>query len=440
AAMPAAEAPAFSNPAEDPLPVRSEYEARAPSPAILGRARAATFWRAYEDSYYGPADFAWFAEQGIGLLRLPFNHRHFDDSWPDHPPGRGFDLLQRCLDQAAGHGLLVLLDLHAAPGCQAVDWNDDCSDGVARFWREPALQAQTCELWRAIAERFHDHPALFGYDPLCEPVADRPEALNGFYRACCRAIRSADPSGIITLEPDQWARDAASLARDLFDDPQVIVQSHVYPQQHLPIAGLRSYPDPDAGIDRAALRSILKPTLDQDRIQRPGLIGEFGCHWDRQTPAAHDLFCDFARLMGEDGLHWSLWAGKDLDAMGVLQPMSNSPWRALLERPAIAGLRARLSADFGVSFLPGTCGGRLQRGLQALVHDEPDREAVARASREAKRHVDPLILRAILRTLALLPEDELLDCARGFAFRHCRPHPRAADLLNRTRSGSIPTH
>ena len=72
-------------------------------------------------------DFDWLAGIGINAVRIPLGHWIFGPPYPYHPMygdnphpfvEGGIDVLDRALDWAAASGLKVILDLHAAPGCQ----------------------------------------------------------------------------------------------------------------------------------------------------------------------------------------------------------------------------------------------------------------------------------------------------------------------------------
>src|SRR5574338_578838 len=72
-------------------------------------------------------DFAWIAERGINAVRIPFGHWIFGPDYPYHRAygtdrhpfvTGGIEVLDQAMGWAAELGLRVVLDLHAAPGCQ----------------------------------------------------------------------------------------------------------------------------------------------------------------------------------------------------------------------------------------------------------------------------------------------------------------------------------
>jgi hypothetical protein len=402
---------------------------------VLGVDRANRFWRAFEDSYYTEDDIRWLAAQGLNLLRLPLNYRCFHDD-PRHgrSRARAYALIDRTLGWAATHGMYVLLDMHAAPGSQADDWNADGVTGEKRLFTDARCADELVQLWADLAQRYAGHPQIMGYDPLCEPVWSDPEAVNALYRRIHRAIRAHDPTGIITWEPNLWGRQASTLDRGLFDDPQCMVHAHWYPTGKL-MDGLAAYPDAARGADRAGLWAELGPCLGLDRWgDRPALVGEFGLYTEKYDSPAHlALITDLVRLMEERGLHWSVWAAKDRGAIGLTRPVADSPWMRFIAQPAIKDSLDELHRYAGVTFGEHMEGGEMQSRMRRLFPGEHF-DTEARIVREATRMLERLGLRHVARHLAQLDDDALDACASGFAWRHCQPH---AGLVAALRAGFV---
>lgn len=82
--------------------------------------------------FFTEADAAFFASLGLNCIRLPINYRHFED---DMAPGvfkpEGLKHLDRVIDLCAKHGIYTVIDLHAAPGGQNVDWHADAGSNQA---------------------------------------------------------------------------------------------------------------------------------------------------------------------------------------------------------------------------------------------------------------------------------------------------------------------
>ena len=70
------------------------------------------------------------------------------------------------------------------------------------------------DLWKTIAQRYKDEPAVAGYDLLHEPLPGRTGAaarykaqLEPLYQRITRAIREVDQKHMIILEGADWSND-----------------------------------------------------------------------------------------------------------------------------------------------------------------------------------------------------------------------------------------
>ena len=165
--------------------------------AELGSA-AAERLRAHWNSFITYEDFAWIAERGLNAVRIPVGHWIFGPDYPYHPKyganphpfvTGGIDVLDRAMDWAARLGLKVMLDLHAAPGCQNGFDNGGIKDVVEWHTKEAYFEHSLAVL-EALAERYRAHAALFAIEVLNEPRWDVPTAyLKRYYLAAYDRIR-----------------------------------------------------------------------------------------------------------------------------------------------------------------------------------------------------------------------------------------------------------
>lgn len=165
----------------------------------FGRERTARLIRTWHDAWITEADFRQIKEAGFDFVRLPFWHVWLDAA--DAPAGvaDGWERLDAAIGWSKAHGLRVLLDLHGAPGSQN-DWDHS---GVAKrnlLFTVPGYRDRTAELWKRVAARYRDEPAVWGYDLLNEPNGGRPEELHAFHDRLFREIRAIDPRHVIVLE------------------------------------------------------------------------------------------------------------------------------------------------------------------------------------------------------------------------------------------------
>lgn len=388
---------------------------------VLGP-RGVAFWETYRAHTITAADFAAIARLGFNTVRIPFTYRLIES---DQRPGvlieSGLRWIDQALEWANKHHLLVLLDLHAAPGAQADDWNADNLTGQKLLWENADYRRRTVELWRLLASRYRHETSLLGFDVLCEPVAPDPSLLNQLYHDIIQAIRAAGSPHIIQIEPNRWARDWSSLDPALFHDPQVMSQAHLYPSLSLPPDIISAYPHGThhgIPIDRSwilhQLNSVFNPALD-----RPRFLGEFGID---TIHSHHPFLAAWMDTLHSTRTHWCLWTWKDIGRFGLMRPRPDTPLHRLVHAPDMHLRRTYIEQSCGVSFgdyLEGN--GRLVlECLQLFQGVDPD--LIHRAVREAKRNLEKIHLHWMLRQLASWSDDQLDALARGFSLHLCTPH------------------
>lgn len=158
--------------------------------------------RAHWERFITRDDFVWLAGVGINAVRIPVGHWIFGPPYPYHAKyGKnphpfvegGIDVLDRALGWAAELGISVLLDLHAAPGCQNGFDNGGIKDVCEWHTREEYIE-HSVEVLGRLAERYSVSPALYGIQFLNEPRWDVPtDLLMAFYLRAYKAIRAHCP-------------------------------------------------------------------------------------------------------------------------------------------------------------------------------------------------------------------------------------------------------
>jgi glucan 1,3-beta-glucosidase len=130
-------------------------------------------------------DFAWLAKTGINAVRIPVGHWLFGADYPYHDSyGEsrhpfvmgGVAILDRAFEWAEEFGLHVVLDLHAAPGCQNGFDNGGIKD-VCEWHSNPEYIEFSLTVLERLAERYHRQPALHAIEVLNEPRWDIPNDI-----------------------------------------------------------------------------------------------------------------------------------------------------------------------------------------------------------------------------------------------------------------------
>ncbi len=405
--------------------------------AILGEDIGQAFFKEWEESYIGEKDFEYLRDLGMNFIRVPFNYRMLEDGMnPGVYKEEGFKVFDYIIGLAKKYDMFVLLDLHAAPGCQAVDWNVDCILPEALFWKEKDFQTRTINLWKAIAKRYKDEPTVMGYELLGEPVAPCPtdqddKLVQDFYHDIIPALREVDPDHIIVLVANGWGKNTQSLTDDVFAlDKQMIHSPHYYPYDSVPYSDIVEYPCDFAN------REILKKTIDEradiPRIQRPVLFAEFGMDYTASTEEIFQLNEEMIDIYEKSNFHWAIWCYKDVAPYGFVTPNDDSPWKKFINRDDVKAEAKKLNELCKVDY---NADAKVQSiffdGVREIFPDL-DFEYTQHRVREARRNMELLLLDSFLMKLKEYSKEEILEMAQSFKFENCQINDRAIKMLKKS--------
>jgi hypothetical protein len=147
-------------------------------------------------THHGEAEFRYIRSLGMNAVRFYLSYRFFeDDAAPFEYKAAGFAWLDQNFAWARKHGVYLILNMHVPQG----GWQSVGGGGA--LWHDPANQQRFTALWRAIARRYRDEPALAGYDLLNEPMPTRSlEQWERLAAETVRAIREEDPEHAVFVE------------------------------------------------------------------------------------------------------------------------------------------------------------------------------------------------------------------------------------------------
>ena len=253
---------------------------------MLGPQRSAAFWKTYRETYITRDDIHQIKQMGFDSIRVPIHYKFFgaDDA-------EGFRLLDQVVKWSGEEKLLVVIDLHAAPGGQT-GANIDDSNGYPWLFKDEGAQRQAIELWTRIARHYRDNKTVMGYDLLNEPLPHYPQLrpldplLEPLYKRMTAAIRTVDTHHAIILGGAKWDGDFSVFGPPF--DPNLIYQLHTYwtpPVQ----ATVQKYVD------------------FRDRLNVPIWLGESGENND-------EWVAQFARVLEKNDIGWAFWPYKKMDA------------------------------------------------------------------------------------------------------------------------------
>jgi glucan 1,3-beta-glucosidase len=153
-------------------------------------------------------DFMWIAERGLNAVRIPFGHWILGAPYPAHAKygsarhpfvDGGIEMLDSAMTWARESGLRVVLDLHAAAGCQNGFDNGGIKD-VCEWHTRPEYVDHAVDVLGRIALRYRAEPALHAIEVLNEPRWDVPTSiLEDFYPRAYAAIRQHCPADRVAV-------------------------------------------------------------------------------------------------------------------------------------------------------------------------------------------------------------------------------------------------
>jgi endoglucanase len=209
----------------------------------------------------------------------------------------------------------VIIDLHAAPGGQT-GVNHDDGPGVPLTFYVPKYRRLTIALWREIAARYHNEPAVLGYDLLNEPISPYSDEnylnprLETFYREIVAAIRSVDPNHLVLLAGARWGTNFA-----MFDRPFDANAVYTYHKFWVPPS-------------RASLQDYLNFSNRWNVPLLIGETGEFNDNWNESFRRLHENF----------GIGWCFWTYKNLDSDSTVISIPKPAGWALIAKAGSEGI------------------------------------------------------------------------------------------------------
>ncbi|MEE1013965.1 MAG: cellulase family glycosylhydrolase [Clostridia bacterium] len=219
----------------------------------FGTEQAGALVELYRDNFITEADFADIAALGFNCVRIPFWYGNFmteDGAWlaEDAEENPGFQRLDWALEQCEKHGIYAILDMHGCPGGQSTNHTTG-TIGKCELYRSEANLKTMEQLWTAIADRYKDNPVVAAYDVMNEPQNNTGYSGKGIYQAetteaaaltnyvyarVVKAIRSADPGHVITVE-GIWTVHVLPDPKQ-YGWENMMYQLHIYDREPKPIA------------------------------------------------------------------------------------------------------------------------------------------------------------------------------------------------------------
>ncbi|MCJ8210279.1 glycoside hydrolase family 5 protein [Mucilaginibacter sp. RS28] len=252
-----------------------------------------TFWNSYLNNFVSQLDIRFIKMAGCNVVRVPFNYRLFTSETylGANDPNRGFALLDRLIGWCREEKLLVILDMHAAPGGQTGDDIDD-SYGYPDLFTSVAARQKAVEIWARIAAHYRNEPAVLGYDLLNEPVAHYFDIaslntrIEPLYREIVAAIRKTDKNHIVIMQGAQWGSNFRIFGKPF--DAKSVYSFH------------KSWTEAD--------QSVLKDYLDfSNRYNVPLICGEI-------SEGRNEMLQASAKMLDKNEIGYLFWPYKKMES------------------------------------------------------------------------------------------------------------------------------
>jgi len=240
------------------------------------------------------------------------------------------------------YGLRFVVDLHMVPGGRDAENN-------LRMFSDRQYADHFVAAWQRLAARLKNHPAVWAYDLVNEPVqggaACRFNARDLQFKAA-QAIREIDPRTPIIFEPADWTTPQTFAGLEPLPLDNIIYEVHMYEPSEYTHQGVdqrpagQPYPGYYGGklYDKAALRTALQPIREfQERYGARIYVGEFSASiW---APHREVYLRDCLEIFEEYGWDWTYhafreWQGWSLehetDALGKIVPSFENPCKRIV--------------------------------------------------------------------------------------------------------------
>jgi len=293
---------------------------------LIGPEKTRAFHAAWLDNHTTKADIDAMKAWGFNSVRLPMHYGLYTLPVEQEPvPGQhtwledGFRRTDQLLAWVKANDMVLILDLHAAPGGQGNDLNiSDRDPDKPSFWDDPANQDKAIALWAKLAERYRDEPHIGGYDLVNEPnwgFADKSDRngcaekgnvpLREFLVRATRAIREVDRNHIVFLAGNCWGNNYEGVFDEGLWDDNLVISFHRY----------WNFTTPDTLAGALALR---------EKHGIPLWLGETGEN-------SNDWFARTVALVEAEGIGWAWWPLKKIRYNNPLQIVPNPGYRELLD-------------------------------------------------------------------------------------------------------------
>ncbi|UEG54657.1 cellulase family glycosylhydrolase [Mucilaginibacter daejeonensis] len=304
--------------------VGQQYRIKEKIVGVAGQEYVDRFYDKWLNMHTRKIDVDSMASWGFNSIRLPMHYALYTLPADKEPvPGKdtwiekGFALTDSLLKWCKANHIYLILDLHAAPGGQGNDLPiSDRDASKPSLWESKADQQKMINLWRKLAQRYANEPAIGGYDIINEPnwgfeSADDKRGtketknvpLRQLMVDITKAIREVDKKHIIIIEGNGFGNNYSGIFP--LWDKNMVLSFHKYGNFNT----------------QATIQNFLTMS-EQNNV--PLWLGESGEN-------SNTWFTDCIRLVESHNIGWSWWQEKKIGINNPLEIKLTPSYQKLLD-------------------------------------------------------------------------------------------------------------
>ncbi|RYY08034.1 MAG: carbohydrate-binding protein [Sphingobacteriaceae bacterium] len=304
--------------------VGQQYKIKTRIEEVAGSEYTAKFYDNWLTNHTRKIDVDSMAAWGFNSIRLPMHYQLFTLRVEQEPIAgqntwleKGFALTDSLLKWCKANHMYLILDLHAAPGGQGNDLPiSDRDPAKQSLWESKANQQKTIALWKKLAERYANEPAIGGYDIINEPnwgfektddkrgiEETKNEPLRQLMVDITKAIREVDKNHIVIIEGNGFGNNY----RGIFPlwDQNMVLSFHKYGNFN----------------NQGSIQNFLKLS---EQYQVPLWMGESGEN-------SNTWFTEAIQLAENNNIGWCWWQEKKIGINNPLEIKLTPSYQKLLD-------------------------------------------------------------------------------------------------------------
>ena len=291
-------------------------------------------------TYNSEQTVAYFAEQGVTLLRVPFRWERIQPRLGEPLNESELDRLRKFVGWARKHACHTILDVHNFARYTLLLGGKprDCLIDATLGDRVPVTRAHFADLWSRLSAAFADEPAVEAYGLMNEPHDMGASDWKAISQAAVDAIRARGDRKQILVPGESWSNSDHFIdvngPQAWIRDPlgRTAYEAHCYFDSDYSGNYRQSYDEELSRDPDLEQRGVKRPKQFFEWLRTnevPGLVGEFGVP---PEPRWLEVMRHFLQALDEAGIEGCYWAAGEW--FGAY-PLSIQPGLARRRKPQL---------------------------------------------------------------------------------------------------------